>query len=197
MHTERRRERLIEVARARQQGVVVLEDIHDPHNAEAVFRSCDAMGFQRVCLVFEKSEPFDPRRIGKISSASANKWLTFETYDSTTDCLGRLHDEGYELVATVLAEDAEPIFEADFTSPRTALLFGNEHRGLSEQAVALADRKLMIPMRGMVQSLNLSVTAALCLYELTRQRMAHGIDGFLYADDEQQALADEFLVRGS
>lgn len=196
MHTERRRERLIEVARARQQGVVVLEDIHDPHNAEAVFRSCDAMGIQRVCLVFEQGEPFDPQRIGKVSSASANKWLSFEIFTSTAECLGRLRAEGYEIVATVLADDAESIFSAELGNPRTALLLGNEHRGLSETAVALADRKLMLPMRGMVQSLNLSVTAALCLYELTRQRLARGIDGYLYSQEEQQALSEDFLVRG-
>lgn len=197
MHTERRRERLIQVARARQQGAVVLEDIHDPHNAEAVFRSADALGFQRICLVFERGEPFDPRRLGKLSSASANKWLSFETYVSTAECLQRLRAEGFETVATVLAEDAESLFSAELRNPRTALLFGNEHRGLSEEAVALSDRRLTIPMPGMVASLNLSVTAAVCLYELTRQRRARGIEQYRYPEAEQQALVDEFLRRGS
>lgn len=196
MHTERRRERLIHVARRRQQGAIVLEDIHDPHNAEAVFRSADALGFQRVCLVFERGEPFDPRRIGKLSSASANKWLSFESYDSTRECLDRLHQEGYETVATVVNQDAESIFGIELAKARTALLFGNEHRGLSEQAVARAKRRLTIPMSGMVGSLNLSVTAALCLYELTRQRRARGTAQYLYPEDAQQALSDEFLKRG-
>jgi len=197
MHTERRRERLTQVARTRQQGAIVLEDIHDPHNAEAVFRTADALGFQRICLIFEQGEPFDPRRIGKLSSASANKWLDFETYDSTESCLGQLRAEGYETVATVLDPEAESIFGAELYKPRTALLFGNEHRGLSARAVALADRRLMIPMSGMVGSLNLSVTAALCLYELTRQRRARGIAEYLYPEEEQQVLAEEFLKRGS
>jgi tRNA (guanosine-2'-O-)-methyltransferase len=197
MHTERRRERLIQAAHARQQGAVVLQDIHDPHNAEAVFRSMDALGFQRVCLVFEQGEPFNPRRIGKVSSASANKWLSFETYDSTAACLTRLKAEGYETVATVLSPDAESLFRAEFHRPRTALMFGNEHRGLSSEAVELADRRLMIPMRGLVQSFNLSVTAALCLFELTRQRQARGLAEYLLPADEREALAAEFLARGS
>jgi tRNA (guanosine-2'-O-)-methyltransferase len=197
MHTERRRERLIQVARARQQGAIVLQDIHDPHNAEAVFRSADALGFQRICLIFERGEPFDPRRIGKVSSASANKWLDFETYSGTEQCLEQLRAEGYETVATVLDPEAESIFGAELKRPRTALLFGNEHRGLSEQAVALADRRLRIPMPGMVESLNLSVTAAICLYELTRQRRARGAAEYLYPEEQQQALVDDFLKRGS
>jgi len=184
MMTKRRLARLTAVARARQQGAVVLEDIHDPHNAEAVFRSCDAFGM-----------PFVPLRIGKSSSAGANKWLSFEAYDGPEQCIGRLNAEGYQVVATALSETAEPIHAAPLTEPRTALLIGSEQRGLSEQALSLADRKLTIPMRGMVQSLNLSVTAALCLYELTRQRIAAGIEQYLLPEAEAEALAAEWLAR--
>jgi len=197
MHTERRRERLIQVARRRQQGAVVLEDIHDPHNAEAVFRSADALGFQRVCLIFHKSPPFDPLGIGKSTSASANKWLTFEAYRSPAECLLRLHAEGFEVVATVLDARAESIYAAQLLNPRTAILLGSEQLGLSAESIALADRRLTIPMPGMVRSLNLSVTAGVCLYELTRQRMLRGIEQYRYPAAEQQALADEFLKRGS
>jgi len=195
MMTKRRLARLTAVARARQQGAVVLEDIHDPHNAEAVFRSCDAFGIQHVCLIFDEGKPFNPRRIGKASSASAHKWLSFETYGSAEECVGRLHAEGYEVVATALSDSAEPIHQAPLTEPRTALLIGSEQRGLSEQALSLADRKLTIPMRGMVQSLNLSVTAALCLYELTRQRIAAGIERYLLPEEEADALARQWLER--
>jgi len=196
MHLDRRIERLTTVARRRQQGAVVLEDIYDPHNAQAVFRSCDAMGIQRVCLIFAEEKPFNPRRIGKLSSGSANKWLSFEIFDSTQACLDQLHAEQYEVIATVLADDSESLYELDLPRPLTAIMLGNEHRGLSETAVELADRKLMIPMRGMVQSLNLSVTAALCLYELTRQRLARGIEPYLLDEQTGETLAEEFLERG-
>ena len=75
--TPERRDLLQRIVSQRVDAVVILEDIYDPHNAQAVFRSCDAYGIQRVCLVFNRQEPFDPRKIGKQSSASANKWLTF------------------------------------------------------------------------------------------------------------------------
>ena len=195
MVTEQRARKIAEVAERRQQGVVVIEDVYDPHNAEAVFRSCDAFGFQRVCLVFEQEAPFDPRRIGKVSSASANKWLDFTTYRSTRACIEALHDEGFEVVAMVVDEGAEQLFAAELAEPKTAILLGNENRGLSDEAVALADRRLTIPMVGMVQSLNLSVTAALTLYELTRQRLERGFDAYLLPPDERSELRDAFAQR--
>ena len=181
-------QRYREVAAQRQQGVVVLEDIHDPHNAEAVFRSCDAFGFQRVCLVFDQEEPFDPRAVGKLTSSSANKWLDFDVYSSVRACIEELHGDGYEVVATVAAGEAEAIFEADLAAPRIAVMLGNENRGLSPEAVALADRRVTIPMTGMVRSLNLSVTAALLLYEVTRQRRRAGFEPYLLPPHERESL---------
>ena len=195
MLSEERKERMRSVAAARLEGCIVLEDIYDPHNAEAVFRSCDAFGIQRVCLIFDQGKPFNPAKMGKATSSSAHKWLDFEVFSSARECLDKLHAEGYDVAATALADNAEELFTARFTQPKTAIMIGNEHDGLSAEALKLADRKLMIPMRGMVQSLNLSVTAALCLYELTRQRLAAGIDDYLLPESEQARLADDFLVR--
>ncbi|MYK26941.1 MAG: RNA methyltransferase [Dehalococcoidia bacterium] len=189
MPTPERMQRYRDVAARRQQGVVVLEDIHDPHNAEAVFRSCDAFGFQRVCLIFDEEEPFDPRRVGKLSSSSANKWLDFEVYSSARECLDALHEEGFEVVATVAEGETEELYGAELTAPRIAVMLGNENRGLSPEAVALADRRLTIPMAGMVRSLNLSVTAAIVLFELTRQRGQAGVEQYLLPADEREALA--------
>ncbi len=181
-------QRYRDVAARRQQGVVVLEDIHDPHNAEAVFRSCDAFGFQRVCLIFDQEEPFDPRRVGKLSSSSANKWLDFEVYSSARECLEALQGEGFEVVATVAEGETEELYGAELTAPRIAVMLGNENRGLSPEAVALADRRLTIPMEGMVRSLNLSVTAAIVLFEVTRQRRQAGMEQYLLPEDERDAL---------
>ena len=188
-------QRYREVAAQRQQGVVVLEDIHDPHNAEAVFRSCDAFGFQRVCLVFDQEEPFDPRAVGKLTSSSANKWLDFDVFSSARECVEELQRDGYEVVAAVAAGEEEAIFEAELTAPRIAVMLGNENRGLSAEAIALADRRVTIPMTGMVRSLNLSVTAALVLFEVTRQRRQAGFEPYLLPPDEREALRQSLSER--
>ncbi len=197
MVTERRRAKIAEVASKRQRGVIVFEDIADPHNAAAVLRTSEALGFQKVCYIFQVNEPFDPRRVGKESSGSANKWLDFSIYHSTKACLDDLQNQGYETIATVADGTAESIFGADLTAPDIALLFGNEHRGLSEDAIEIADRHLTIPLVGMVRSLNLSVAAAICLYEISRQRDEQGIDAFRLPQAERATLVDSFLERAS
>lgn len=195
MATPERIEKLTRIAKTRQQGVVVLEDIFDPHNAEAVFRSCDAFGFQRVCLIFKEQKPFNPQAIGKQSSSSANKWLNFEIYTSTEECLTSLKNEGMEIVATILDDTSESIYSADLSAKKIALMLGNERDGLSEKAISMADRKLIIPMMGLVQSFNLSVTASMCLFEITRQRIQKGIETYYYPDEEQKILCEDFLNR--
>lgn len=193
--TPSRKNKIAQAVNRRQQGILILEDIHDPHNAEAVFRSCDAFGIQQVYIIFAEHERFDPRRWGKASSSSANKWLSFRTFDSTEACLETAKAEGYEIVATVLSNRAKSIYEADLSNPRIALLLGNEHRGLSEKAIALADQHLIIPMQGMVQSLNLSVSGAICLYEISRQRELKGRDHYLLPESERQKLRKAFHIR--
>jgi len=155
----------------RQPGLVlVLEDIHDPHNAAAVLRTAEGFGVGTVYFIFEREKYYNPKKIGKTSSASANKWLDIKVFRSTRDCVADLKNSGYRIFATALSEDSISLFETKFYHGKLALLFGNEHRGLSEEAINLADKKLIIPMRGMVQSLNISVTAAICIFEVTRQR---------------------------
>ncbi len=195
MRTPEREEKLKAVVLRRQRGIVVFEDISDPHNAEAVLRTCDAFGFQRAAFIFDQQPGFNPLRIGKASSSSANKWLDYETFGSAGECIRRLHERGYEVIATVPAGDAESIYEADLTAPEVAVMFGNEHTGLSGEAIRLADRRLTAPMMGMVHSLNLSVSAALFLYEITRQRWAKGRDGYGLRADEAEALMKSFLRR--
>ncbi len=193
--TPERSAKLSRVAQQRQQGILVLEDIHDPHNAAACFRTCDAFGFQEVWLVFEKETAFDPRLIGKATSTAANKWIDFRVFDSLNACFEALDAEAYETVATAIGGDAESLWSAHFTQPKTALLMGNEKRGLSEQALIRAKRRITIPMRGMCQSLNLSVTTAILLHELTRQRNAQGMDGFLLPVEERAQLEQSFKER--
>lgn len=159
------------MSRRRSDLVVVIEDIYDPHNAAAIWRTCEAYGVGKVCLIFDKQTPFDPKKIGKSSSATANKWLDFEIYRNAKECLENLKKQGFSIVATVLNNQAKNIYE--FAWPgKVALLVGNEHSGLSEQAIKLSDYQAYIPMQGMVQSLNLSVATAIFISEIYRSRLA-------------------------
>ncbi|MYD09827.1 MAG: RNA methyltransferase [Chloroflexi bacterium] len=171
MPTEARLKKLRDVAERRQPGLtIVVEDVFDPHNMGAIARSCDAFGIQEINVIFETQPAFDPKQAGKNSSTATNKWLNYRIHHSTEAALQNLKREGWQLVATVLDPAAEPIYAADFCHPRIALLFGNEKTGLSPRAIALADTRVTIPMLGIAQSMNVSVSAALAIYEVTRQR---------------------------
>lgn len=150
--------------------MVVLENIHDPHNVSAILRTCDAVGIPKVSLVYT-IEKFP--KIGKKSSASAFKWVEREKYKSIENCYSQLRKDGYKIYASSISEDAKSIYELDL-SERVAIVLGNEHRGVSKEASQLADERIIIPMFGMVQSLNVSVAAAIILYEAARQRIMKG-----------------------
>ncbi len=190
-----RLEKLRQIAQNRQSDIViVLEDIYDPHNAEAVFRTCDAFGIQTVHLIFDRQRPFNPRKVGKATSSSANKWLDFECHRSTRTALSQLKQEGYTIVGTTLQPDSVSLFDADFQHGKWAILLGNEHSGLSDEAHEWCDIALHIPMAGLVQSLNLSVTAAIVMFEVTRQRLPNrGV--YQLAGPQLDALVDRLVQR--
>ncbi len=195
MVSANRLNRFKQVAASRQPGTVVLQDISDPHNAEAIFRSCDSFGIHNIHLIAEATQSFNPLALGKASSSSANKWLCCEQHKSTKGCLSELKAGGYTLFATVLDPAAESIFDADLDVPLPALMFGNEHSGLSDSAISQADRLITIPMQGIVQSLNISVSAALCLFELTRQRQALNSKNICVKEDERRDILSFLLQR--
>jgi len=169
--SDRRAEKFRRVLASRQRDLtVVLENIHDPHNVSAILRSCDAVGVLRVELLYTL-EKFP--KIGRKSSSSANKWLDRRRHTSVAACYACLRREGFRIYATRLGESARSLYDLDLHSP-AALVFGNEHRGVSDEAAALADGNFHIPMVGMIQSLNVSVAAAVALYEALRQRLNAG-----------------------
>jgi len=171
MSSERRLVKLETTLRHRQPDLtVILENIHDPHNVSAILRSCDAAGVMEVQLVYT-SEDFP--KLGKKSSASAKKWVEHRNFGTIEECFERLHKEGYLVYATHLSKRATPLYELDLTK-KIALAFGNEHRGVSEEVSERADGNFMIPMFGMIQSLNVSVACAVTLFEAVRQRIAAG-----------------------
>ncbi len=169
--SQRRLEKIRQVLSMRQPDVtVVMENIHDPHNVSAVLRSCDAVGVMRVELLYTV-EKFP--RIGRKSSSSANKWLEWRRHKSVDTCYDILRQEGFAVYATHLGDASVSLYDLDLTR-KIALVFGNEHRGVSDEAAAKADGNFQIPMVGMIQSLNVSVACAVSLYEVLRQRLAHG-----------------------
>jgi tRNA (guanosine-2'-O-)-methyltransferase len=170
--TEKRKNKIISVLKARQNSLsIVLENIHDPHNVSAIFRTCDAVGVPKISLVYDL-EQFP--KIGKKSSASALKWVEKEKYKSIKECYDSLHDTGFKIYASALSENSKNLYELDLTQ-KVALVLGNEHRGVSKHAAEFADEIFLIPMYGMVQSLNVSVAAAVILYEAMRQRYEKGM----------------------
>jgi tRNA (guanosine-2'-O-)-methyltransferase len=173
--TDRRRRRLEEVLRKRQTDLsIIVENVWDPHNVSAILRSADAVGIQRIHLLYTIEKAPNLRRFGKQSSASAKKWLDFTVHGNTEECFAALHEEGYSVFASHLSRDAVSLHEMDFTR-KTAIVLGNETRGVSDEACALADGIYLIPMMGMVESLNVSVAAAVSLYEALRQRKQAGL----------------------
>lgn len=182
------------VSRRQRDFVVVLEDVHDPHNAAAIFRSCDGLGVQNVHLIFDQEKPYNPRRVGKSSSSSANKWLTFTKFDSAKKCIDQLHKDGYFVVGTVLDESAADFYLANFMHDKIAIMFGNEHGGLSQSALESVDQKVYIPMQGLVESFNVSVSAAIIIYEVIRQRKASERD-FSFNQIQQSQLLEDLLQR--
>jgi tRNA (guanosine-2'-O-)-methyltransferase len=169
MPTERRIKKLKRVLEHRQKDLtVVCENIHDPHNVSAILRSCDAVGIDAVHLLYSQ-EGFP--KLGKKSSASAKKWLGFQRHKDYNSLREELKSEQKMIYATYLDSNAISIFEIDWTLP-SAIMVGNEHQGVSNEALEISDRLIYIPMFGMVESLNVSVATAVILYEACRQRIA-------------------------
>ncbi len=194
MPTEERLNKLRRIARQRQSGLtVIIEDVFDPHNLGAITRSCDAFGIQEINIIFDTHPEFDPKEVGKNSSTATNKWLNYRAHHGSEKALRTLKEEGWHIVATALDPNAESIFEADLSQPRLALLLGNEKDGLSATALRAADRLVTIPMRGIAQSMNVSVTAALFLYEVTRQRRQQGPEAYAADEVAQRKTLDYFL----
>jgi tRNA (guanosine-2'-O-)-methyltransferase len=169
---------------------VVLENVHDPHNISAVLRTCDAVGILDVYIVHPPGEKPKP---GKKSSASAYKWLRLHYFTNAADCCKELKEKKFKILSTHLSADSSELYELNLCE-KVALVFGNEHRGVSEEMLKLSDGNFKIPQVGMLQSLNISVACAVSLYEAFRQREKEG----LYSSQQlTQAEAGELLEKWS
>jgi tRNA (guanosine-2'-O-)-methyltransferase len=149
---------------------VVLEEVTNTHNASAVVRTCDAAGVLYLDIISSSKKPYP---VNEAISTRAEKWLHFCYYTSTSECLHNLKERGFKIAATFLGEGSLPHTDVDYTQP-LAVVFGNESEGISKEARVLADYVIRIPMKGMAQSLNLSVSVGIILYEAMKQRMEKG-----------------------
>ncbi|MBK6935495.1 MAG: RNA methyltransferase [Chitinophagaceae bacterium] len=170
--TPERRNKLTAVLEKRQPDLtVVLENVFDPHNISAVMRTCDAVGIQEVYILTNKIPRH--KKWGARSSSSAAKWLTVYQFENAEECFAQLRKRYSKILTTHLSSDAVNLYEVNMTEP-IALVFGNEHSGVSDEIRALSDGNFIIPQVGIIRSLNISVACAVTLYEACRQKSLAG-----------------------
>ncbi|HNA17705.1 MAG TPA: RNA methyltransferase, partial [Ferruginibacter sp.] len=170
--TPERYDRLTSVLNKRQPDItVVLENVFDPHNISAVMRTCDAVGLQDIYILNTKIPRH--KKWGARSSSSAAKWLTIHQYTDAAECFAELRKHYRKIYTTHLSSDAARLYQLNLAEP-VALVFGNEHSGVSEEIIAMADGNFIIPQVGIIRSLNISVACAVTLYEAFRQKSLAG-----------------------
>lgn len=178
--TDQRREKVDAVLADRQPDLTVLaEHLHKPRNFSAIVRTCDAVGINEMHAVPGE----EGMAIHWKTSQGAEKWMKVRAHDNLDAACGFLRAKGFQLVAAHLSPEAVDYRELDYTGP-TALVVGTELFGVSDRALALADQQVRIPMKGMTQSLNVSVACAIVLYEAMRQRELAGMYGHVRLDRE-------------
>ena len=168
--TEERFEKFNEIIQHRTKYVsVALEDIYQPHNASAVLRSCDLFGVQNVNIIENKNK----YRINPDVSVGSSKWLSLNRYNqqenNTLEAINSLKKQGYRIVATTPHTNDVELQDFDITKGKFVLFFGSEMPGISDIVMNNADEYLKIPMFGFTESFNISVSAAIILYELTKK----------------------------
>lgn len=167
----RRYERLKQVLDRRQPDLTVLtEDVHKPHNFSAIIRTCDAVGVFAVHAVNRDSEVPTYSQVAQ----GSEKWVKLHTHPEITTAIKYLQQQNYSVYAAHFSSSAIDYREVDYTKP-TAILLGTEKWGVTKTAASLVDGHIVIPMLGMVQSLNVSVATAVILFEAQRQRLAAGL----------------------
>ena len=164
--------RLNAVLEKRQTNItVVLENVSDPHNISAVMRTCDAIGIQDIYVL--NTIIGKHKKWGAKSSSSAAKWLTIHQHTDAKLCFEALRKQYNKIYTTHLSSDAVDLYDLDLTES-VALVFGNEHSGVSEELISLSDGNFIIPQVGIIKSLNISVACAVSLYEAYRQKKLAG-----------------------
>lgn len=180
--TDNRKEKFLKVLQNRTNHfTIAVEDIFQMHNTSAVMRSCEVFGIQELNVIEERYG----KSIDKEIAMGAQKWVDINTFDSVTSCLDAVKAKGYQIIATTPHENDCLMEDFDITKP-SALFFGTERDGLSEEILQRADGFLKIPMVGFTESLNISVSAAIIIQNLTNRLRQSDIDWKL---SEEEMLA--------
>ncbi len=194
MITEKRLEKFARVAATRQNMTVILENVHDRHNIGAVMRSCDAVGIQELFVLYTEKR-LQERHLNDVKSTSTGvrKWMDVHFFTEVGPCFEAVRERYKLVMGTHLAEDSKDLYALDLTQ-NVALLFGNEHEGISKEALQHCDGNFTIPQFGMVGSLNISVACAVTIYEAARQRKSKGLYDRLEALPQNEALYDKYIA---
>lgn len=191
--TEARARRFLQVLFQRSGSLsVILESVHDGHNQAAVLRSCEAFGIQDIGIV-ENDSPFSP---SPSISRGTEKWLNLNRFSSIEEAVSGYKEKGFRVYASMLGPQARSIEELDLSGP-VAVLFGNEHSGISQKARELCDETFIIPMTGFVESLNISVAVAVSLTILTKKARKEQQSAFFLDDSRKKEVLRAWLAKSS
>lgn len=163
--TEERKQRFLEVLQKRTKHITVaVEDVYQLHNTSAIIRSCDVFGIQDLHVIEDRFG----KRLDKNIAMGAEQWVDVYRYQTTVDCISKLKDDGYQIIATTPHNDSSLLHDF-FPTEKSAIFFGTEKEGLSEEVMKQADGFLKIPMVGFSESLNVSVSAAIIIQQLAQK----------------------------
>jgi tRNA (guanosine-2'-O-)-methyltransferase len=173
--TENRKAKFLKVLENRTKHfTVVVEDVFQMHNASAVMRSCEVFGIQELNVIEERYG----KSIDKEIAMGAQKWVDINKFDNVSNCIETLKNKGYQIIATTPHQNDCLLEDFDISKP-SALFFGTEKEGLSDEVMQKADGFLKIPMVGFTESLNISVSAAIIIQNLTNRLRQSNLDWYL------------------
>ncbi|CAM4237454.1 TrmH family RNA methyltransferase [Zobellia nedashkovskayae] len=184
--SEERKQRFLEILEERTRLVTVaIEDLYQMHNTSAVIRSCEVFGIQDAHVI----ESRFGKKLDSEIAMGAQKWVDVHRYKSTSNCIEELRKDGYKIIATTPHNNST--FLEDFKiEGKTALLFGTEKNGLSQEAIDMSDGFLKIPMLGFTESLNISVSAAIILQHLAVKMRATNLEWRLTEEEKLEKRLD-------
>lgn len=193
---EERLKRIKDVVLKRQFDLtVVLENVHDPHNIGAVLRTCDSVGIHEIFVLNSDPELFNEKlEVGGKSTSGSRKWVDINFFTNRESCFHTVKKVYKHVIGTSLTTNSKNLYDFDFTQS-TAIVFGNEKEGISNETLSYCDSNLWIPQIGMVQSLNISVACAVVLYEAGRQRNFTPIKNSFNLLQKQQNLLEDYVQR--
>lgn len=145
--------------------ILVLENLTEEQNIAAILRTAEAFGIGKVYIIYQEKKP----QVNRGAAKGAAKWLELAYYTDTKECLSHLQEEGFTMIGALVDPKAEVLWDQEFKG-KIGIVVGNEASGISEIAQKMVDKNIYLPMLGLTESLNVSVAAAIFLYEVLRQK---------------------------